>query len=302
MAGAAFFGASSASLTMEKGVRSNKAPQNFVDSHVHVWTDDFAKYPLAKGFTINDMNPPRFLPAEILQLGKSSDVNRVVLVQMSYYGFDNSFMLDTIRKWPKTFRGIAVVDSNEKAPDEIMRDLAKHGVRGFRIYPQEVSNPTTFNGEGVETMFRCAAAEGLAICLLVNLDALPAVDRQCQRFPDTPVVIDHLARIGMGGIIHESDVAALCALSRHPHVKVKVSAFYALGKAKPPHLDLAPFIKRVFEAFGARRLMWGSDCPFQTVKESYEDSISLVRDRLDFLTREDKDWILRRTAAELLFK
>ena len=47
--------------------------------------------------------------------------------------------------------------------------------------------------------------------------------------------------------------------------------------------------------------MWGSDCPFQLDKESYEDSISLVRDRLEFLTTGDKNWLLRGTAEELFF-
>jgi predicted TIM-barrel fold metal-dependent hydrolase len=74
-----------------------------------------------------------------------------------------------------------------------------------------------------------------------------------------------------------------------------------LGKKKPPHLDLAPLIKRVHEAFGPKRLMWASDCPFQVQNETYADSISLVRDRLDFLTPADKEWMLRRTAEETFF-
>jgi predicted TIM-barrel fold metal-dependent hydrolase len=59
-----------------------------------------------------------------------------------------------------------------------------------------------------------------------------------------------------------------------------------------------PLIKRVYEAFGPKRLIWGSDCPFQTREESYEDSVSLIRDRLGFLSVEDKEWMLRRSAEE----
>ena len=47
--------------------------------------------------------------------------------------------------------------------------------------------------------------------------------------------------------------------------------------------------------------MWASDCPFQVVDEVYEDSISLVRDKLDFLSDEDKDQILRGTAESVYF-
>ena len=48
--------------------------------------------------------------------------------------------------------------------------------------------------------------------------------------------------------------------------------------------------------------MWESDCPFQVVEQKYQDSIDLVRKRLDFLTDEDKEWLLWRTAEGFLFK
>ena len=60
-------------------------------------------------------------------------------------------------------------------------------------------------------------------------------------------------------------------------------------------------IRRVYEAFGPKSLMWGSDCPFQILNEPYEASISLIRDQLEFLSTEDKQWFLRRTAEDLFF-
>src|SRR5262245_3041972 len=90
--------------------RSGMEPKNFVDAHVHVWTKDFTKYPLAQGFTTSDMKPAVFLPEEILRHAGPAGVNRVVLIQMSYYGFDNSYMLDVINQSPQVFKGIAIVD------------------------------------------------------------------------------------------------------------------------------------------------------------------------------------------------
>jgi predicted TIM-barrel fold metal-dependent hydrolase len=58
----------------------------------------------------------------------------------------------------------------------------------------------------------------------------------------------------------------------------------------------------VVKAFGANRCMWESDCPFQVVKDKYQDSLDLVRKRLDFLTDEDRDWLLRRTAEQFFFR
>ncbi len=80
-----------------------------------------------------------------------------------------------------------------------------------------------------------------------------------------------------------------------------VSAFCALGTRVPPHRELVPLIRRVYDAFGPRRLMWGLDWPFQQAGETYEDSIFLVRDRLDSLSRHDKEWLLLRMTAESTF-
>jgi predicted TIM-barrel fold metal-dependent hydrolase len=276
----------------------------FIDAHVHVWTDDIQNYPMAPGRNPAGMSPTRFLPEEILRHARPSGVDRIVLIQMSCYDFDNSYMVSVIRRQPKVFRGVAIVDPRGKDPDVKMRELAGQGVRGFRISPGGGAPPASWlDGEGYEKMFRCGAKEHLAMCPLINPKALSGVARQCEKFPETPVIIDHLARIGAGdGTMNDSNIDALCALSCHRQVKVKVSAFYALGAKKPPHLDLAPLIRRVYEAFGPQRLMWASDCPYQVGGETYEDSISLVRDRLDFLSSEDKEWILRRTAEKFFFR
>jgi len=281
---------------------SQPTPGSYVDTHVHIWTDDFEKYPLTQGVSPEEMMPRVFSCEDILHHAKPNGVSRVVLIQMSYYGSDNSYMLEAVRRRPEVFAGIAVVDWHSSDLETKMLRLAQQGISGFRIFPQNVPAGTCLEGEGLDRMFRFAAKANLVMCLLVNPEALPAVRRRCEEFPDTPVIIDHLARIGMAGPVTENDMQALCALACYPRVKVKVSAFYALGTKKPPHLDLAPLIQRVYEAFGPRRLMWGSDCPFQVQSETYADSISLVRDRLDFLSTADKDWMLRRTAQETFFQ
>jgi predicted TIM-barrel fold metal-dependent hydrolase len=140
------------------------------------------------------------------------------------------------------------------------------------------------------------------MCCLIDPNALPALDRKCRDFPDTPVVIDHLCRIGVSGKIDPAEVKSLCDMARHKHVYVKVSAFYALGQKKSPYTDLGPMIRQVFDAFGRERLMWATDCPYQVVGgHVYKDSIGLVQRHLEFLSTEDKDWLLRRTAEKVFF-
>src|SRR5262249_35262128 len=198
------------------------------------------------------------------------------------------------------------VDPLADDPGKAMRDLLPRGVRAFRIQPAYSKLPPArwLEPPGYSAIFTTAARTGAALSCLIGPDGFAEVDRMCRRFPDTTLIIDHLGRIGASsdGAIHDADVDALCALAKHAKVYVKVGAFYALGKKKPPYLDLAPLIRRVVAAFGANRCMWESDCPFQVERHHYIDSGALIRDRLEFQTRDARDWLLFRTAERLLFR
>jgi len=280
---------------------ASESKNGFIDSHVHLWTDDFSRYPLALGFKASDLVIPRFTARDLLAKAQRNSVDRVVLVQMSYYGFDNQLMLNAIARYPSRFRGIAVIDVDQKDPAETMRRLARLGVRGFRIVAVDVADKP-LDRPGLKKMFACGARENLAICFLTCPELLPGIGALCAKFPETPVVIDHMARIGMNGPIRSQDVDALCRLAKYPRTMVKISAFYALGRKRPPHDDLAPLIQNLYRALGPSRLMWGSDSPFQVMHEAYRDSIVLVRDRLPFLSTADKDQILRASAECLFFR
>lgn len=272
-----------------------------IDAHVHVWTPDTERYPLAAGFRRDEMKPPSFTPEQLFEHARPCGVERVVLIQMSFYGFDNSYMLDTMHRLPGTFSGVAVIDDSAKDPPAEMRRLKAEGVRGFRIYPRNRPVDRWLGDEGMQAMWRCGAKEDLAMCHLVNPDALEAIDANCQRFPDTPVVIDHFARIGVDGRIPTADLAALCRLARHRRTYVKLSAFYALGAKKAPYLDLLPMIRKLLDSFGPERLMWATDCPYQVQQDhNYADSIALIRDHLD-VSDGDRQWLLRKTAEKVFF-
>jgi len=272
-----------------------------LDAHVHVWTPDLDRYPLAPGYRKDRMVVPSFTPEELFAHTRPCGVDRIVLIQMSYYGHDNSYMLDMMRKHQGTFSGVAVIDA-ETEPRRTMLELAGRGVRGFRIRPGDRAPDRWLDGEGMAAMWKCGAEEGLAMCPLIDPQYLPAVDRMCAKWPDTPVVVDHFARIGVDGRMREADLDKLCRLARHKNAHVKVSAFYALGRKQAPYLDLGPMIRRVLDAFGPERLMWASDGPFQVLHgHTYRDSIELIRSRLDFLTDTDRQWLLRETAERVFF-
>lgn len=274
-----------------------------IDAHVHVWTPDTQRYPLADNPILKrDMKPASFTPEELFAHCKPEGVTRVVLIQMSFYKYDNRYMLDMMAKHRGTFSGVAIVDETKPDVRDTMKALAGQGVRGFRLYTDKEKAEAWSSSDGMKKMWSYAADAGLSMCLLANPDALPAVQRMCREYPETRVVIDHFARIGVKGTIPESDLDNLCRLADSGKTYVKTSAFYALGAKKAPYTDLGPMILKLRDTYGAARLMWASDCPFQVEEgHTYADSIALIRDRLDFLTAEDKQWMLRKTAEKVFF-
>jgi predicted TIM-barrel fold metal-dependent hydrolase len=276
--------------------------RGWIDAHVHVWTPDIKTYPLDKAFKVEDVQPKSFTPVELLAHATPAGVARVVLIQMSFYQFDNRYMLDVIAQHPGVFSGVGIVDHESADLASNMKQLAKKGVRGFRIHAHGDEAAKWVNDDGIATLWKTASEENLAVCPLINPTDLPHIDALCKKFPDTRVVVDHFARIGISGEIVLDQLEQLCGLARFPNVYVKTSAFYALGKKQSPYSDLLPMIRRVVEAFTPQRLMWASDCPFQVQENhTYADSIALIRDRADFLSQEDKQAILQGTAEKVFF-
>jgi predicted TIM-barrel fold metal-dependent hydrolase len=273
-----------------------------IDAHVHVWTPDTERYPLADGGKKEAMKPASFTPEELFAHSKPQGVDRIVLIQMSFYKSDNRYMTDMMAKHRGVFSGVAIVDDSKPDVCATMKQLAAQGVRGFRLYTDKEKAESWLNSDSMKAMWTCAADNGLSMCLLANPDALPAVAQLCEKFTHTRVVIDHFARIGMKGEIKEGDVENLCRLADFPEIYVKTSAFYALGAKKAPYTDMGPLIRRLRNAYGAKRLMWASDCPFQVDGgHTYADSIALIRDRLDFLSAAEKEWMLKKTAEKVFF-
>jgi predicted TIM-barrel fold metal-dependent hydrolase len=290
----------------------------YIDAHVHVWTDDTIHYPLGLGWRPEDVRPRRFTPEDFFAHARPLGVTRANLIQISHYcprpgrasseigySFDNRYMLDMMGLHRDVFVGTAVIDPLGRAPDQQMAELAQHRVRAFRIHPR-LSRQAPANWlrpDGYGRMFAFGARRNLAMSCLIDPDGLPELDRMCGDYPLTPVIIDHLCRIGVDGNIRSQDVDALCAMARHRRVMVKVGAFYALGRKQAPYLDLTPLIERVVASFGPERCMWESDCPFQVADgHTYRDSIDLVRTRHGFLSDGDRDWLLRRTAEDFFWR
>ena len=288
-----------------------------VDAHVHVWSPDREKYPLAPGFTADDLWLPSFTPEDHFRYSRAVGRVRLNLVQMTWYGLDHSYILDRIEADPDIFTGTGIVpalsDVSLPDPGKTMLALAARGIRAFRIRGGRTGRPHAFGDAdrwldypGYETMFATASAHELGLSFLMGVEDLPDLDRMCERFPEAPVILDHMCGIRIHDkIFPEEKLKSLCRMARHKRVMVKLGPFQALGDGEAPYLDLLPLIERVVDAFGAERCMWESDSggpiPMRDPERDYQASIALIRDRADFLSPSDKEQILVKTAENFFF-
>ena len=116
------------------------------DAHVHVWSADQIRYPLAPGLDNGDLWLPSFTPDDHESIaGGRLPIN---LVQMTWYGLDHRYILDLIASDPATYIGTGIVpgvaDVSLADPGKTMIALAAGGIRAFRVRggktgPQELA-------------------------------------------------------------------------------------------------------------------------------------------------------------------
>jgi predicted TIM-barrel fold metal-dependent hydrolase len=274
----------------------------YIDAHSHVWSPEVERWPLAGKQTREALAPLSFTPEELLKLAEPEGVGRVVLIQHSvYHLFDNSYLIDCAKRFPGRFSLVGMINDEQPGAGQKLRELLPQGVRGLRIAPR-IRGEKWLEGPGMESLWQTAAQTAQNMCCLIDPSHLEQVAAMCEKHPETPVVIDHFARIGAEGEIRDADVAALAKLAKHKRVTVKLSAYYALGKKQPPYEDLIPLIRRVLDAFTPERCMWASDAPYQVQPpHTYAASIALIRDRLGDLSLGDRAWLLAKTAERVFF-
>jgi len=285
-----------------------------IDAHIHVWTSDFDRYPLAPGFLKEDLWVPSFTPKDHFQYsGQGTDKPCPDDLLWS----EPQLHLYLIAEDPETFVGAGIVPAVSNLgladPDKTMVALSAGGIYAFRVRGgrarEEFGDVSRWlDYPGYEKMFAAGAQHNLALSCLMGIDHLPALNRMCTRYPQTPVILDHVCGIRMrDGIFPEEQLKKLCDMAQDKWVMVKIGPFQALvGNGNAPYLDLLPLVERVVDAFGAERCMWESDSggpvAMNDSQTDYPAAFALIRDHAQFLSESEKEQILFRTAEQFFFK
>ncbi len=228
-------------------------PPGTVDCHAHIF-DRFERYPLTPG---RKYHPPLCSREAWLALHESLGVAKGVQVHGSPYGFDNSITEDFIREYPGRFAGIAAVPPDVDAA--LLKRLDAAGFRGARLMDQFASAATTRDLDAVAARI-APFGWHLEINIARSADWVD-LEPKLRRCP-APIVFDHIGRVRGGeGIDAPGFNVVRRLLAEREDCWVKVSSWYRLSDAGPPHYeDMRPLVQAVIRE-RPDRCVWGTNWP-----------------------------------------
>jgi predicted TIM-barrel fold metal-dependent hydrolase len=289
------FGAGLAAMLPAGVLADSTRPMNFaiIDPHVHVWKHD-PKYPFAPGAHVPAEDRT---PEMLLELMKANGVERTVIIQVIHYKWGNSYLADVLKQYPNTFKGVARVNPEDPAaPDHLSELMRKPGFHGVRISPGADERSNWITGPLMPPLWKRCEELKVPMTVLCPATRLPDIEKLIDKFPALTVVIDHMADCPLD---QPAQLAHLLALEKHPNVFIKISHTWSLSKEDFPYKDSQILVKHLYDKFGPKRLMWGTDWPICLAKCSYAQTLSMVRDQMSFLTEDDKHWILNKTVQRV---
>lgn len=200
-------------------------------------------------------------------------LERAVLVQPAFYGFDHRALINALTHDGET-RGVALATGD--VSDEQLDALHAAGVRGLRF--TDFRNPdgsVRAGSVGFKELTRLAPRLrergwhahlwGDAVAIDALLIDLPS--------PDLPLVLDHMAMPDIPAGVADPKFQRLLAAVREGLVWVKLSLCRL--SSDPEYVDVRPFHDALVEA-NPRRLLWGSDWPFIRMMERSPDVGALL--------------------------
>jgi predicted TIM-barrel fold metal-dependent hydrolase len=144
--------------------------------------------------------------------------------------------------------------------------------------------------------WRAAHELGLAIQVHCIPHYAVAIGELASKFPQTPVVIDHLARPGQGTPEEYEQVLKLALLPR-VYMKYTTTGVASASKQPFPHRDAKPLVKRVYQAFGPDKILWGELGVNTTEFQQAKQLLNLMLDSASLSERAN----IQRLNAKKLF-
>ncbi|MCC6169278.1 MAG: amidohydrolase family protein [Caldilineaceae bacterium] len=235
-----------------------------VEWNAHMFSGDLVAYPFHPRavYTPDPAHLAADPLADYLARMDSLGIDRAVLVHPEPYGDDHRLILDCLRREPDHFLGTALFYPDDPAGPQKLAELVAQEPRiiavRFHAHRGKEQYLNSFDDPGVVALWRAAADLGLVVELHIGPNYANQVAARIADYPETPVLIDHLAEPHMGSAVEYADVLEL---AHFPNVYMKLSGLNHFAGDAPLYASARPFTRWVASAFGPDHLVWGSGTP-----------------------------------------
>ena len=252
-----------------------------IDSQVHAYERNSSERPWHGTLA----GPDEVTGDDMVAAMDAVGVNGALLVSpYSMYRFDASYALEVYGKHPTRFGLIKPFDPESSAIDEEVADwTATPGVVGARVMltygDYEPDHP------GVNRILAAGARAGVPINVM-SAGKLELFRELARRNPDTQMVVDH---VGIAQPYEPpappepfGDLENVLSIAEFENVAIKISGACTLSHEPFPYSDIWDPLRRIFDAFGFDRCMWGTDWTRAVNLLTYEQGVEAFRvtDRL----------------------
>jgi predicted TIM-barrel fold metal-dependent hydrolase len=246
--------------------RAARPPGVLIESHVHLVSDDAAKFPFAEGRTSRP-NPVE----QYSKFAAEAGISHTVIVSPEPYQDDMRYLEYALTRGPSPgfFKGTCLFDPISPETPKRLETLVRKNpgrIASLRIHElHPAGTPSTTTGvirdrdlkdPRMETTWRATHELGLSMLIQLIPHYAPQLGDLAAKFREMPVILDHLARPGQGTAEEYEQVLKLATIPR-VYMKFSGTGVASASKQPFPHEDAKPFVKRVYEAFGADRMIWG---------------------------------------------
>jgi L-fuconolactonase len=231
-------------------------------------------------------------------------VEKALLVQLNGQ-YNNAYQAECVAHHPDRLASVVLVDATQAdAPHQLAR-LVEQGAKGVRL-GATVRSP----GEDSLAIWRKAQELGLPVSCSGTPQHFAADDfaQLVEAVPDLPIVIEHMASLkAAGGQLPDAGlIDRIFSLVRYPNLYMKIHGLGEICTRNLPVTEPFPFdrtgialLRRAYDAFGAERLMWGSDFPPVSGREGYGNALRLTMAELADLSPEEHALVFGGVAARV---
>jgi L-fuconolactonase len=269
-----------------------------IDAHHHFWRLDRGDYDWltpALGSLYRD-----YLPQHLEPHLRATQIDATILVQAAATEDETRFLLDIARSTPFVAGVVGWIDMTARNAPDRLAALAEAGggrLKGVRPMIQDIADPNWILSASLDPAFDAIEQLGLRFDALLRPHHLDPLLRRLERSPDLRVVIDHAAKPNIAAGERSGWGQQMAAIASRTSAMCKLSGL--VTEAGPDwHVELlAPYTQHILTAFGAGRVMWGSDWPVVNLAADYRTWRDAAQRLLAGASVDERAMVLGGTAA-----